>query len=91
MRFTWDENKNKANIKKHGIAFDYAVNVFDDEFYLELYDEYHDEAEERYQVIGMVDDILTVVVTYRNNDEVRIISARKATKKERMMYYDDRF
>ena len=58
---------------------------------LEQYDELHDDYEERYQIIGMVNEILFVVVTYPAEDKVRIISARKANARERRMYYGNRY
>ena len=82
MVFEWDENKNKTNIHKHGIPFDYAIQVFEDENRIEQYDELHSDGEDRYDVIGMVDDILFVVCMFKADDVVRIISARKATKKK---------
>ena len=57
MEFEWDENKNQINIKKYGISFKYAARVFDDEHYFEQYDEYHSDDEDRYNIIGMVDEI----------------------------------
>ena len=87
MRFEWDPEKNEINVWKHGISFPYATRVFDDEDRLELFDEKHSNDEDRYDVIGRVDDVLFVVYTERPNDTVRIISARLATKKERCMYY----
>ena len=89
MRFTWDENKNKANIKKHGIPFKTAIRVFDDINRVERYDEYHSDEEDRYQVIGMVGNVITVIVTYHSDDETRIISARRANRNERRIYYGD--
>ena len=87
MEFEWDEDKNRINIKKHGISFKYAARVFDDEHYFEQYDEYHSDDEDRYNIIGMVDEILFVVVTYRQDNVIRIISARKADTRERRLYY----
>lgn len=90
MNFEWDEKKNEINKKKHGISFEHAVQVFEDEFRLEDYDEYHSDGEERYSVIGMVNDLLYVVCTDRpENDSIRLISARLATKTERKRYYGD--
>lgn len=86
MRFTWDENKAQENIRKHKISFDYAILVFDDEYYLEEYDCLHSDDEDRYNIIGMVDNVLFVVCTYRGDDEIRIISARFATKDEKRRY-----
>lgn len=86
MFFEWDEEKNIENKKKHGISFEHAMLVFEDDYYIEEYDYKHDEDEDRYDIIGMVDDVLYVVVTYREGDVVRIISARLATKEERRRY-----
>ena len=80
MIFEWDENKNAINIKKHGIDFNEAV-MFDDPE--------HSEDEERFLLIGMSKalNILTVCHCYRADDEViRLISARKATKTETEFY-----
>ncbi|MBR6267803.1 MAG: BrnT family toxin [Selenomonadaceae bacterium] len=90
MNFEWDEKKNEINKKKHGISFEHALQVFEDEFRLEEYDENHSYEEERYTVIGMVDELLYVVCTDRpENDAIRLISARFATKAERRRYYGD--
>lgn len=83
----WDMDKNEINKKKHGISFEAAALVFADEYYLELYDDEHSMDEDRYIAIGLVEDILFVVHTMRN-ESVRIISARLATKQERKFYYD---
>ena len=81
MEFEWDEEKNRANIRKHdGISFEMAVRVFLDENRIEKYDARHSIDEDRYNVIGMVENLLFVVYTERNDDAIRIISARKATK-----------
>jgi uncharacterized DUF497 family protein len=84
--YEWDSEKEALNIKKHGLDFDTAVLVFEDENYIEWYDSQHSETEERYNVLGMVHDVLFVVYTERR-DNVRIISARLATKQERSLYY----
>lgn len=68
MVFEWDENKNESNIKKHGVSFETAVLVFNDERMVEIFDAYHSTTEEdRYLAIGMVGDVLTVVFTERSN------------------------
>ena len=84
--FEWDENKNKSNIKKHGISFQTASRVFDDVNRIEMYDEENSITEDRYNTIGMVDDILFVVYTERN-EKIRLISARIAEEPERRLYY----
>lgn len=91
MIFEWDDEKEQINIKKHGIDFETASYVFHDENRIEIYDELHSEYEDRYITIGMIDKITCiamVVYTERGTDIVRIISARKATQKERRNYYD---
>ena len=89
MKFEWDKDKNSINKIKHGISFQEAETVFDDEKAVVIYDDYHSETEERFIIIGV--DIqyrnLTVCHCYRSNDEIiRIISARKATKSEIELY-----
>lgn len=90
MLFEWDDEKEKINIGKHGIDFTTAARVFNDENILELYDESHSDNEERYIAIGIIDGItyLVMVVFTEREEAIRIISARKATKKEGRMYYD---
>ena len=85
--YEWDSTKEAINIKKHGIDFDTAILVFEDDFRLEWYDKAHSGIEDRYNTIGMVHDVLFVVYTERG-EKTRIISARLATKTERRRYYD---
>ena len=87
MLFEWDDEKNAENIRKHGIDFDDAILVFNDRYYVEFYDAAHSIDEDRYNVIGMVDDVLFVVYTERKQ-RIRIISARLATPMERRLYHD---
>ena len=91
MTFEWDENKDRLNQKNHdGISFEYAARVFLDSKRIEMLDENHsDESEERYNVIGCVERILFVVCTERGSDNIRIISARRATPKEEKLYYEN--
>ena len=91
LRFEWDENKNEANKIKHGVSFQEAESVFDDKNAVYFDDKQHSIEEERFIVVGL-DTIfreLTVCHCYRGeNDEIiRIISARKATKNEKDIYY----
>ncbi len=90
MKYEWDENKNSVNKQKHdGIGFETAVRVFLDNKRIEFFDEKHSTlTEERWNVIGLVLDVLFVVYTERR-DSIRIISARKATKEEEREYYDN--
>lgn len=87
MQFEWDEEKAALNLKKRGVRFETAARVFCDENRIELFDSIHSDEEERYNTIGMVDNILFVVYTERKN-RVRLISARPANRKERRLYYD---
>lgn len=81
------EEKNRINMEKHGIDFNTAIHVFDDEDRIEIYDVEHSIDEDRYNTIGLVHDILFVVYTERK-DKLRIISARLTTAAERRFYYD---
>ena len=91
IKFNWDENKNKANIKKHGVSFEEASSVFYDEEALIINDSAHSRDEERFVLIGFSYkyNLLVVCHCYRQNEEIiRIISARKATKTERSIYLE---
>ncbi len=87
MKFEWDENKNCINIQKHGVDFRDAVYVFADPFALSIADEYATN-EERWLLLGnnLKQQSLLVVHTFRCDDVIRIISARKATNKEQATY-----
>jgi uncharacterized DUF497 family protein len=89
-KFKWDENKNQINIKKHGISFDEAKTVFDDDNAIYIEDDEHSEQEERFVVIGKNEKhkILVVCHCYRERGMIiRLISARKADKLETDWYY----
>ncbi len=88
MQFQWDDNKNHINIQKHGIDFLQASTVFKDRNALVMEDARHDYGEDRYQIIGATDPlgIVFVVFTERDGDIIRIISARKANKREKRLY-----
>jgi len=88
-QFEWDENKNKENIKKHGISFDEGMTVFADENALLLHDPDHSKQEDRFLLLGLSFSLRMLVVChcYRAPmDMIRIFSARKATKRERGQY-----
>ena len=86
MRFESDELKNQINIRKHGIDFRDAVDVFDHPV-LTAIDQREDYGEERWIALGWMAAIVGVVVyVERNADVIRIISARKATKREVKRY-----
>ena len=89
MNFEWDENKARINQEKHGVSFDEAKTVFDDAVALQKFDPDHSESEDRFIMLGMsaVLRILVVCHCYRADDEtIRIISARKATRNECSTY-----
>jgi len=85
MAYQWDRDKAAANLRKHGIDFADAVSVFSDDLAITIPDERFDE--ERFVTIGVdaFGRILVVVYTMRE-DEIRVISARKATRQERQQY-----
>ena len=83
----WDDKKAAINKQKHGISFDTAAMVFADENRIERRDNKHSQDEDRWQVIGMVNDVLFVVYTERLN-AIRLIMAREASPKERREYVD---
>lgn len=84
MQFSWDESKNKLNIKKHGVSED-VIPVFSDEWAIVRPDP--DHAEERWVILGTARYLVVVVAVYSyRDDSIRIISARKATTKERRSY-----
>lgn len=87
--FDWDENKNETNQRKHGITFDEASSVFLDERAILFDDPEHSKDEERFLLLGMskASNVCIVCHCYGESDDViRIISARKATKKEEKRY-----
>jgi uncharacterized DUF497 family protein len=92
LRFDWDERKNRANRTKHGVWFEEAQSVFDDPHGRLFCDPEHSEAEERFILLGVssASRCLVVVHCYRESEAlVRIISARKARKKE-VRFYEER-
>lgn len=91
MEFEWDENKNLENIKNHGISFEQAVVAFDDLFALSLEDpEHSDENEIRYALVGLCEVLIFVSFTYTDKN-IRLISARNATKTMRKKYENQKF
>jgi uncharacterized protein len=90
QEFEWDPENAESNLTKHRVDFADAVGVFFDELAITLADE-GEEAEERWVTIGadVLNRILVVVYTWRT-DVIRLISARKATRRERKQYEEDR-
>ena len=90
MRIEWDEAKNRSNIRKHGVSFETAQLVFDDPHHLSVQDR-EVGGEERWQTVGLVGGAVLLLVAHAWREEerdeiVRIISARKATPRERQHY-----
>ncbi|MGB5602679.1 MAG: BrnT family toxin [Gammaproteobacteria bacterium] len=90
IKFEWDAAKSAANVRKHGVSFEEAKSVFYDEFAIQFYDSENSELEEdRFLLLGQSSEsrILLVCHCERDSDNtIRIISARKATRKERRFY-----
>ncbi len=83
----WDEAKNRANQRKHGISFDEAEDIFRSDDYLEIFDEDHSEVEDRFIAIGLIGRGLVVVVWTPVDEEAgRIISARPAKGREERLF-----
>jgi uncharacterized DUF497 family protein len=85
MEFEWESDKEKKNIKSHKISFSTAKLVFNDPGRCERFDRKHSENEDRWQTLGLVDQLLFVVYTERG-EYTRIISARIADENERRIY-----
>lgn len=90
--FEWDPAKAEENTAKHGVAFELAASVFRDPLTLTVYDDEHSEAEERWVTLGRAENGRLVVVVHTFEEtgltsaNVRIISAREATRRERENY-----
>ena len=90
MEFEWDRNKAAANLLKHGVPFDEAKTIFDDPLYVDFYDPDHSYDEHRYIIIGQSQRGRLLVMSYTERENViRLISARKAIRREREAYEAD--
>jgi len=90
MIFAWDEKKDRINRRKHGISFQAAARVFEDPFAVSYVDRMVD-GEERWHTIGLASGAAALLVVHTNEElygeeEIRIISARKANPRERTLY-----
>lgn len=92
MRVSWDAAKNLANLRKHAVSFREAQELFlAGGEYLEIYDESHSELEDRFIAIGPISRGLVVVIwTDRDEETIRLISARWATRRERDLFHSTR-
>ena len=89
IKFEWDSAKATANLKKHGVSFEEARSVFYDEFAVQFFDDTHSSDEERFLLLGMSTGARLLLVCHCEREAgntIRIISARKATKRESTFY-----
>jgi uncharacterized DUF497 family protein len=91
MQYAWDPAKAEANLAAHGVSFTEAVTVLEDDFALTREDS-DSEGERRFVTLGMSSfaQLLVVVYTYREPDVIRIISAWRANRRQRLRYEKDR-
>jgi uncharacterized protein len=87
--FEWDDEKAESNLRKHGVTFAMARDIFDDPFLLEWTDEAQSIDEIRFGAIGMVEQRLLFVAYVLRGEVVRIISARRAIAAERRRYHHE--
>jgi uncharacterized DUF497 family protein len=87
MNFEWDHRKAKSNLSKHGVSFDDATTVFSDPLAVTFVDRAHSDAELRFLTFGLMTDGKPVVVSHVDRaGNIRIISARLMTPRERSQY-----
>lgn len=88
MRFVWDEEKAAANLAKHGVSFNEGATIFGDFLSWTYPDPDHSQSEERWITIGLSDAGRVLIVSHTEEQEktIRIISARRAVKRERKFY-----
>jgi hypothetical protein len=90
LNFEWDEHKAKSNLANHAVSFAEAATVFGDPLSLTIPDPVHSQTEDRFIIIGSsFDRKLLVVVHTERGDNIRIISARRANRRERSKYEED--
>jgi len=87
--FSWDEGKNRGNLRKHGISFEEASTAFSDENARLKHDPDHSQDEDRFILLGFSAKLRLIVVSHvyrQDGQQIRIVSARKATRNERKQY-----
>lgn len=95
MLYQWDEEKNRINTAKHGVRFEQATKVFDDPFFVD-HREGVEDGEYRYSILGLVDGLIILLVVFTDRSVglgepvIRIISARRADRSERLIYEKER-
>lgn len=93
LEFEWDNKKDKANKKTHGVSFEEARTAFYDEYAIQFFDPDHSESEDRFILLGSSFKLKTLVVCHcfrKKETIIRIISARKADKDEEQVYWSKR-
>jgi uncharacterized DUF497 family protein len=87
LAFEWDEDKAKRNLTKHGVSIDEASTVFADPLSRTIDDPLHSDEEDRYLILGESERLRLLVVSFTDRDEnIRIISGRVASRRERKDY-----
>ena len=90
LNFEWDENKARTNLVKHGVSFVEAATVFGDPLSLTIPDPAHSQREDRFSILGYShQQRLLVVVHTDRGDNIRLISARRASRSERKNYEEN--
>jgi uncharacterized DUF497 family protein len=90
VRFEWDPEKAASNVSKHGVHFEEAQTVFEDDFFVAFEDPDHSQGERRFIIMGQSAARRLLVVAYTERGRmIRLISAREATKRERRAYEDE--
>ena len=93
LEFDWNEAKSSLNKKKHGVSFEEAVTIFYDDDALEFHDPDHSEGEDRFIMVGLSFKTRVLLVSHcvrGAGSVIRIISARKATKHEAKIYWEEK-
>ena len=91
MKFEWDPQKADSNVKKHGVSFQEAASVLGDALSITYHDPDHSVREHRFITVGMSRSGKVLMVAHTDRgDNIRIISARKTTRKERRYYEEDK-
>lgn len=88
MRFVWDPGKDRINRAKHGLSFEESTELFESGVdYLEIYDDEHSEKEDRFIAVGPIKrGVIVVAYTERDDEVLRLLSARMATRNERRRF-----
>ena len=88
LRFSWDPRKAASNLRKHGVSFEEAVTAFGDPLSLTIPDPLHSDSEDRFVLLGLSANSRHLVVVHaeRGDNDIRIISARLASRRERTQY-----